>query len=44
MTGDDYRAYAYLPEGTLPAFELAPEFARVPPYQGTPLTAEQSRR
>jgi len=44
MTGDDYRAYSYLPAGTLPEFDLTPEFGRVPPYQGTPLTAEQSQR
>src|SRR6202042_165654 len=44
MTGDDYRAYSYLPAGTLPEFDLTPEFGRVPPYKGTPLTAEQSRR
>ena len=43
-TGDDYRAYSYLPAGTLPEFDLSPEFGRVPPYQGAPLTAEQSRR
>jgi membrane dipeptidase len=44
MTGDDYRAYSYLPAGTLPPFDLTPEFGRVPAYQGTPLTDEQARR
>jgi hypothetical protein len=44
MTGDDYRAYSYLPEGTLPPFALTPEFDRVPPYQGAPLNDEQARR
>src|SRR3984957_18561274 len=44
MTDDDYRAYSYLPAGTLPEFDLTPEFGRVPPYQGASLTDEQSRR
>jgi membrane dipeptidase len=39
-----YSAYSYLPEGTLPAFDLAPEFGRVPPYAGPGLTAEQAGR
>ncbi len=30
MTGDDYLAYSYLPAGTLPPFDLTPEFGRVP--------------
>jgi membrane dipeptidase len=39
-----YTAYSYLPDGQLPRFELAPEFARVPPYdQGlTPAQAQRS--
>jgi hypothetical protein len=24
VTGDEYRAYSYLPAGTLPQFDLAP--------------------
>jgi membrane dipeptidase len=49
MTADDgaegtYRAYSYLPDGSFPAFELAPEFGRVPAYQGAGLTAEQAGR
>src|SRR5580700_4777902 len=44
MTGHDYRAYSYLPAGTLPPFDLAPEFGRVPPYRGARLTDEQARR
>jgi membrane dipeptidase len=40
----EYVAYSYLPAGTLPAFELTPEFARMPPYAGTPLTGEQAGR
>jgi membrane dipeptidase len=44
MTDDDYRAYSYLPAGTLPPFDLTPEFGRVPPYQGASLTDEQARR
>ena len=33
MTADPYRAYGYLTPGVdFPAFELAPEFGRVPPY------------
>jgi membrane dipeptidase len=39
-----YSAYSYLPEGTLPAFDLAPEFGRVPPYAGPGLTPEQAGR
>ena len=39
-----YTAYSYLGTGAgLPRFELAPEFGRVPPYDGG-LTAEQERR
>jgi membrane dipeptidase len=41
---DEYTAYSYLPAGTLPWFELAPEFGRVPPYAGTPLTGPQAQR
>ncbi len=44
LTSDNYRAYGYLPEGTLPAFELTPEFGRVPAYQGAKLTDEQAGR
>lgn len=33
MTPDPYQSYGYLPDGTLPAFDLAPEFGRVPPYE-----------
>ncbi|HVT70532.1 MAG TPA: membrane dipeptidase [Trebonia sp.] len=40
----DYVAYSYLPDGTLPAFALAPEFGRVPPYAGGGLTGEQAAR
>jgi membrane dipeptidase len=39
-----YSAYSYLPAGTLPAIELAPEFGRVPPYAGPALTAGQAER
>jgi hypothetical protein len=35
-----YAAYSYLPPGSLPEFELAPEFGRVPPYAGVRLTPE----
>ena len=41
---DEYRAYSYLPAGTLPEFELTPQFGRVPPYQGARLTGEQGQR
>jgi membrane dipeptidase len=44
MSGDEYVAYSYLPDGTLPAFTLAPEFGRVPPYTGTALAPEQAQR
>jgi membrane dipeptidase len=44
MTGEDYRAYSYLPAGTLPPFDLTPEFGRVPAYTGARLTGEQARR
>ena len=44
MTETPYLAYSYLPAGTLPAFELAPEFGRVPAYRGAALTAEQAAR
>lgn len=44
MSTDEYTAYSYLPAGTLPRFELAPEFGRVPPYAGTPLTGPQAQR
>ena len=41
---DSYTAFSYLQAGTdYPAFELAPEFGRVPAYQGG-LTASQSER
>ena len=39
-----YRAYSYLPGESLPSFDLAPEFSRVPPYRGAELTAEQASR
>ena len=39
-----YQAYSYLPAGTLPEFELTPEFGRVPPYAGPPLTPPQALR
>jgi membrane dipeptidase len=39
-----YTAYSYLEPGTeIPVFDLAPEFGRVPPYQGG-LTSEQAER
>src|SRR5580658_9514272 len=44
MSTDEYVAYSYLPDGTMPAFELTPEFGRVPPYKGTPLSEEQAQR
>ena len=40
----EYVAYSYLPDGTLPAFALAPEFGRVPPYADGGLTGEQAAR
>ena len=43
MTPDPYQSYAYLPDGTLPAFDLAPEFGRVPPYERR-LGAEDAER
>jgi len=39
-----YTAYSYLPPGSLPEFELAPELGRVPPYAGARLTPEQAAR
>src|SRR5215472_17052223 len=39
-----YAAYSYLPPGSLPELELAPEFGRVPPYGGATLTPEQAER
>jgi membrane dipeptidase len=43
-TGAPYTAYSYLTAGEdFPAFELAPEFGRVPPYQAG-LTAGQAER
>jgi membrane dipeptidase len=43
-SGDGYVAYAYLTAGEdFRAFELAPEFGRVPPHEAG-LTAEQERR
>jgi membrane dipeptidase len=44
VSADEYTAYSYLPAGTFPEFELAPEFGRVPPYAGTPLTPQQAHR
>jgi membrane dipeptidase len=42
--GRGYTAYSYLTAGEdFPAFELAPEFGRVPPYQAG-LTGEQRQR
>jgi membrane dipeptidase len=39
-----YTAYSYLTAGTdFPAFELAPEFGRVPPYQSGLTESEQER-
>src|SRR3954454_2202987 len=43
MPADPYLSYGYLPAGELPAFDLSPEFGRVPPYDGR-LTGEQSAR
>ncbi len=43
MAQTPYVSYSYLPEGTLPPFDLTPEFGRVPPYDGR-LTPEQSAR
>jgi membrane dipeptidase len=43
MSQDPYLSYSYLPDGTLPAFDLAPEFGRVPPYDGR-LDAGQAER
>jgi membrane dipeptidase len=39
-----YTAYSYLPPGSFPEFELAPEFGRMPPYAGARLTPEQAER
>ncbi|HTZ92198.1 MAG TPA: membrane dipeptidase [Streptosporangiaceae bacterium] len=44
MADADYTAYSYLPAGTLPGFELAPEFGRVPAYGSAALSAEQAER
>jgi membrane dipeptidase len=44
VTDQPYTAYSYLPEGTLPGFELAAEFGRVPAYEGPGLNAEQADR
>jgi membrane dipeptidase len=44
VSGGGYTAYSYLPAGTLSEWKLTPEFGRVPPYQGTRLTAEQTQR
>jgi membrane dipeptidase len=41
---EPYTAYSYLPEGTLPAFDLTPEFGRVPGYAATALPPEQAER
>jgi membrane dipeptidase len=42
---DGYRSYSYLEEGKdYPAFELVPEFDRVPPYDGLELSDEQTKR
>jgi len=44
VPGAPYLAYSYLPAGTLPGFELTPEFGRVPRYAGPALTAGQAAR
>jgi membrane dipeptidase len=44
MTETPYTAYSYLPPGSFPEFELAPEFGRVPPYAGAGLRGEQAER
>lgn len=44
VTDAPYTAYSYLPAGTLPDFELAPEFGRVPAYAGAGLTTERAAR
>ena len=36
MPDTPYTAYSYLPGGTLPAFDLAAEFGRVPLMPGLP--------
>src|SRR4051794_24680224 len=43
MAQDSYVSYSYLPDGTLESFDLAPEFDRVPAYDGR-LSAEESGR
>jgi membrane dipeptidase len=43
MAQDPYVSYSYLPAGELESFDLAPEFDRVPAYDGG-LTAEQGER
>src|SRR5215472_10893255 len=42
--GTPYQAYSYLPGGSFPEFELAPEFGRVPSYSGPRLTPEEDAR
>jgi membrane dipeptidase len=44
MNADPYRSYGYLTPGVdYPAFALAPEFGRVPPYTGGLNAAEEAR-
>jgi membrane dipeptidase len=43
MAQDPYVSYSYLPAGELESFDLAPEFDRVPAYDGR-LTPEQDER
>jgi membrane dipeptidase len=44
MSAEEYVAYSYLPDGSFPEFDLAPEFGRVPPYTGAALAGEQAQR
>jgi membrane dipeptidase len=41
---EPYTAYSYLAAGTLPAFDLSPEFGRVAAYAGPALPPEQAGR
>jgi membrane dipeptidase len=41
---EPYTAYSYLPAGTLPRFDLTPEFGRVAGYAGPVLPPEQAGR
>jgi membrane dipeptidase len=44
MSDTPYTAYSYLPPGAFREFELAPEFGRVPAYEGPVLTGVQEQR